>query len=127
MPKGISIPLEVSASGGALTVKSDENDKKIIRLALSDDDNENAFQQNIGLGERMIFELDTPSMRSWIVQRTKKIFVMFAAQKRFKLLDDTIMWDDQNSVGGKSMVKFRYLNLESDEEKEFDHQFGAGA
>ena len=49
--KGIKIPVGASKSGGAATITGDENDKQIISVALGSTDNENAFQQEISLGE----------------------------------------------------------------------------
>jgi hypothetical protein len=126
MPKGLKIPLQASPSGGAATVTGDENDAKIIRLALSDDDNENAFQQDIALGEGMIFNTDNPDTKTWINQRIVKIFERFEAQKRFRLFEDSIVWDEDNSGDGKVMLRFKYLNLESDKEREYEQQIGSG-
>lgn len=125
MPKGFGIPIKESVTGGFMVVDGDENDRKIIKISLSDDENDNAFQQEIALGERMIFDSDDPDTRTWIVQRVKRIFQRFQAQTRFKLLENTLVWDE-NSEDGKTVLKFRYLNLESDEEREYEQQFGEG-
>jgi hypothetical protein len=122
MPKGFKMPIDSNGSGSLATVEGDENDKKIISIALSGDDNENAFQQQITLGEDMIFDSDGPNMRTAVIQRLKEIFTKFEAEKRFRLLESTIEWVE-NSESEETMLKFRYLNLESDEEDTYEQQF----
>lgn len=126
MPAGLKVPVGVNAGGGAATVEGDDNDTKIIKLALMSDDNENAFQQNIGLGEEMIFDLSTPTSKSKIAVKIKRIFAKFQAEKRYKLLNNTIKWID-DSEDQTVTLQFRYLNLESDEPQTYEQKFGAGA
>jgi len=100
----------------------DDNDIKVIKAALNSGDNENAFQQNITLGEDMIFGMSDPLIRSRITVKIRQIFEVFYEQHRFKLLVDTIKWTDEAEVVN---LTFRYLNLESDEEKEYSDTFTA--
>jgi hypothetical protein len=126
MATGLKIPIGVNSSGGAELVSGDENDSKIIKLALSNDDNENAFQQDIGLGEDMVFDLSDPTTKSKIAVRIQRIFSKFQAEKRYKLLRNTIKWTDDSETQ-ETTLEFRYLNMESDEVQEYEQKFGAGA
>jgi hypothetical protein len=125
MATGLKVPIGVNSIGGAALVNGDDNDIKIIKLALTNDDNENAFQQNIGLGEEMIFDLNDPTTRPKIISKLRRIFDKFEANNRFKLLYNTIKWEESSDDGELSLT-FKYLNIESDEIKEFDQKFGSG-
>ena len=122
MATGLCIPVGVDSSGGASLCTGDDNDIKVIKAALNSGDNENAFQQNITLGEDMIFGMSDPLIRSRITVKIRQIFEVFYEQHRFKLLVDTIKWTDEAEVVN---LTFRYLNLESDEEKEYSDTFTA--
>ena len=125
MPSGLRLPIGVNKSGGMAVVNGDSNDQKLIAVALGDDDNENAFQQSIGLGIGMVFDINDPFIRGGITRKLKEIFELFQAQKRFKLLTDTIEWKTDSETQ-EMILQFRYLNLESDEEGEFTKVFSAG-
>lgn len=127
MPKGLKIPISANSKGGFATVEGDDNDAKIIKLALMDGENENAFQQDITLGVDMVFDILDPIARSRIINRLIFIFEIFKAQKRFDLLKNTISWDESSSNEGELVLNFRYLNLESDEEKTYEQKFNSGA
>lgn len=122
MTTGIAIPFTVNPAGGVKLVYKDDNDAKIIRVALSDGDSENAYQQDITLGQEVVFQPSDSSFRSWVATRLNSIFRSFQAEKRFRLLTSTISWEDVED-SGESILSFRYVNLESDEEKEFEHAF----
>jgi len=119
---GLKVPVGVNPSGGAALVDGDINDAKIIKLALSSDDNENAFQQDIGLGTGMIFDISDSVLRSQIQRRVIRLFQNFQTQKRFKLLRDTLKWSE-NATQQELILEFRYVNLESDEEVFFRRAF----
>lgn len=125
MPKGLKLPLGVTSAGRAATVDSDENDQKIIRMALGSDENENAFQQDIGLGHNMVFDVSDATLRAKIVARLTRIFNLFETQKRYKLKRETLVWGE-NAAEGELTLSFMFINLESDEEKPFRHSFKAG-
>jgi hypothetical protein len=124
MPVGLKIPISVGSNGGMALVDGDENDMKIISLALGDGDNENAFMQDIALGQDMIFDIADATIRSQISGRVKRIFKDFQNQNRFKLLDNTMEWlyDDGD---GTVTFRFRYLNIESDKINEFEKTYGS--
>lgn len=119
MPRGLKIPVGVSPSGGLAFVEHDENDNKTIMLALGAGDNENAFQQDITLGDGMVFDNADPTMRARVVARIVEIFRDFERQKRFKLHRHTIEWASQEGSQVQTL-RFTYLNIESDEIRQFD-------
>ena len=110
-----------------MVVEGDENDAKIIKLALASDDSEHAFQQGIGIGVDMIFDINDPTTRPAIQSRVVRVFQKLEAQKRYKLVEDTLAWE---RVEGELIMKFSYISLEADEERLFRQKFspsGAGA
>ena len=125
MPVGLKLPIQVNSSGGFALSDSDENDFKIIKTALMSDHNENAFQQNIGLGHGMIFDVNDEFTISRLNGRIRSIFRQFQNEKRYKLLPSTIKWVQDNSAQ-ELTLEFRFISLESDEEKTFARTFRAG-
>lgn len=122
MPKGLRLPIGVNDSGGLALVESEDNDTKIIRLALGDDSNENAFQQNIGMGVDMIFDTSDTALRGRIQRRLLEIFRRFESQQRYILRQNTIQWKED--AGAQELrLSFRYLNIESNEEKLFRNSY----
>lgn len=126
MPKGLRIPFQASATGGISTIEGDENDRQVISAYLSDGDNENAFQQNITLGIDMIFDISDPLMRSRVFTRIVRLFEFLESKKRFKLLTETIQWDETDIANGNMILSFRYLNLESDQPQTYEQKFSSG-
>ncbi len=116
MPTGLAIPIGVNDKGRTAVVTGSENDDKIVLLALGDDSNENAFQQNIGLGVGMVFDPSDVATRAKVVSRITDIFRRFERQKRFKLMDATIQWSVKD---GDTFIEFWYLNTESDDPRKF--------
>ena len=124
MARGMEMPVGVNSAGGAAMVEGDENDYKIIKMALSSDDNENAFQQDIGLGASMVFDLNDQALRAKIRRRLLQIFEDFQRQKRYKLVKESIKWGE-NTEEQELELTFKYINMESDEEKQFRRVFSA--
>jgi hypothetical protein len=127
MATGLALPVGVDNQGGAKIVSGDENDSKIIRCALGDDDNENAFQQNIGLGVGSIFGVSDELIRSKILRRLNEVFRRFQAQKRFILRPNTIKWVRDENQSQELTLEFRYVSIESDEEKLFRQNFDSSS
>jgi len=115
---------DVTIFFSGLKVEGDENDYKIIKMALSSDDNENAFQQDIGLGASMVFDLNDQALRAKIRRRLLQIFEDFQRQKRYKLVKESIKWGE-NTEEQELELTFKYINMESDEEKQFRRVFSA--
>jgi hypothetical protein len=121
--KGLRIPVGVGHNGGAAIVDGDTNDVKIIMASLGSGDNENAFQQEISLDQSMVFDTNDPILRAKIINKVKKIFAIFRNQNRFLLKEDTITWE--NTGDGELTLTFKYVNIESDEERPFLKTFTA--
>ena len=113
MAKGLSLPVGVDSSGGARWVDGEENDRKTIMLAISDCDNWNAFQQDLGISSRVVFGLNNENIRSQIKRRIDNIFRYFENLDRYRLMKDTIQWTQENE--GELVLTFQYQNLETDE------------
>lgn len=124
MPTGLAVPMGPNNGGGAKIVSGDANDDKIIRLALGADDNENAFQQNIGLGEAQIFGLADQTTQAQVLRRLFEVFRRFKAQKRFVLAENTIKWE-QDSATQELILTFDYVPVESTEPKTFSQNFAS--
>lgn len=118
MAKGIKVPVQVSRTGGIAWVEADDHKRQVIMLALSSGENANAFQQNVNLGDDMIFGADSPRFRSGILRRLDGIFRTFEEQKLFRLMRETIEWENDLEAG-ELTLSFSYVDIESDEVKEF--------
>lgn len=123
MTTGLKLPLQTNSTGGLALVNKEENNNKIIKIALSDGDNENAFQQKISLGLESIFDINDNLIRSKIILKIKNMFKKFQAEKRFVLMEDTVEWDES---GGELKLTFKYLDMESDDPKTYNQSFGKG-
>jgi len=128
MPKGLAIPVGVNTSGGARLVEGDLNDSKILKLGLGDDENDNAYQQGIGMGTSMVFDTIDVGQRARLTQRLLDLFRRWEAQKRYKLRTNTLKWEE-DAEKGELIVSFKYVSLEADEERDFRRSYvraGAG-
>jgi hypothetical protein len=122
MATGLAMPVGVGQDGGARLSEGDANDDKVIRLALGDDANENAFQQNIGVGADMVFGMSDELLQASIMRRVNEVFKRFEAQKRYMLRRNTIRWS-QDSNAQELILEFKYVALESDREQTFREGF----
>ncbi len=120
------MPVGVNSSGGAALDGGDSNDNKIIMISLGSDDNENAFQQGIGLGQEMSFENSDPAVRGLIIGRLRQIFRQFEALRRFRLFASSVTWGEDPETQ-ELLLTFKYLSLETDEVNTFRRTFGAEA
>lgn len=123
--RGLRIPIGVNKQGRSATLTGDPQDQKIINTGLSGNDNLNAFQQDPGLGEDMVFDLTDPVVRGKIMVRLRDVFTDFEAQNRYRLLEDTIKWDE-DPAKQELNLSFKYHNLETDDPKDFDKGFREG-
>ncbi|RLE21368.1 MAG: hypothetical protein DRJ65_16180 [Acidobacteria bacterium] len=120
MPKGLRMPVGVDENGGAAMVEADDANKQVIMISLSDCDNENAFQQHLGLGSGMIFNINDFPLRAKILRKIDTIFRQFQTDKRFKILKETIEWGGSE---GELQLEFKYHDIESDSTKTFTKVF----
>lgn len=122
MTVGLAIPVGVDGTGGAGMVSGEDNDKKLIMEALSDCDNENAFQQDLGLGSDIVFDINDDRVRQKVLRKLYAIFEDFEANHKYRLVRNTIKWADTTKEG-EMTLEFKYLNLETDETSEFKRVF----
>lgn len=125
MTTGIALPVGVNTHGGVRLVMGDEQAQKIIGLALSDLDSDNAFQQGIGLGADLVFDPASPTFRAKVRQRLFNIFEEFERLKLFRLVRRSIRWT--KAVEGEQTLEFAFINLETDLTVDFDKTFVAKA
>lgn len=123
MPTGLRMPVGVDGTGGAALSSKDEQNHKIIKIALSDCDSDNAFQ-DIGLGNWMIFEIDAPEVQARALNIIRRIFRQFRAEQRYKLLERTIRFN--KTTEGELDLEFKYLDIESDQEATFKASITGG-
>lgn len=124
MATGLALPVGPGPWGGLRLARGDEQDRNILALILGSDENDNAFQQGIGVGESMIFDINDPIARADILARVRRVFDKFERLKRFALREDTLRW---SSADGEMVLEFMYVNLESDDERLFRRPFIGGA
>lgn len=121
MSTGIAIPVGVNSQGGVKLVSKDEQAVKIIGLALSDLENDNAFQQGIGLGYDLMFDPALPAFRAKIRQQLFRIFDDFKKRKLFSLVTRSVKFEKASD--GEQVLSFKFVNLESDKEIDFEKAF----
>ena len=124
MATGLSLPVGVTNSGGARLVSGKLNDNKIISLALGSGWSENAFQQDIALGQSMIFDLNDEAVRARIRRQLTLIFRDFQNQNRYRLLPSTLKWTEDGE-NQQLVLEFKYANIEEDETRDFTQRFTA--
>lgn len=125
MAKGLIVPVGVNALGGAALSEGDDHNTQTLMMALTDDDNNHAWQQDVGIGADMIFDTKDLTIRARILSRVSSIFRGFQRLDLFKLVPGSIAWDD--SIEGELTLSLKYINLESDEVKTFSRRFAAKA
>lgn len=126
MAKGLKIPVGVTATGSTAMVEGDDHAYQLISTALSSSESANAWQQEVNLGEDMIFGLDAATLRTEILRRLFLIFEAFEANKLFRLMRETIEWTTGEEEG-ELTLEFTYINLETDEPNPFKKSFSTGA
>lgn len=123
MTTGLALPVGVNSHGGAKLVSRDEQATKIISLALSDLDNDNAFQQGIGLGSDNVFAVAGATFRARLRQRVIDIFKNFEDLKLYSLVNRSMKFNKASA--GEQEFQFQYVNIESDQTITFKKSFVA--
>lgn len=123
---GLALPITATRVGRSARDEGDDHAAKILMIALSDCDNDNAFQQDRGLGSSMVFEVSTESLKAKILARIRTVFDDLERALLFKLVESSIQWSE-GPVQGELTMSLRYIDLESDEQKTFAQTFGGGA
>jgi hypothetical protein len=125
MTTGLAMPVGVNSHGGAKLVSKDTQATKIIGIALSDLDNDNAYQQGEGLGNSLIFDPSGPAFRAKVRRRLLDLFDEFERKKLFKIVTRSIQW--RRTAEGEQTLEFQYVNLESDQATTFSKTYNQKA
>lgn len=125
MTKGLAVPVRVNNKGGALTVDGDDYAQQVLYIGLAGHDNANAFQQNTGLGEGMIFGVTSTSEKAAILRRLRALFDVWEAERLYRLMPETIKWS-KDTQKGELYLEFQYINLETNKVIDFRKHFLSG-
>lgn len=112
MKSGLAIPVGVNNTGGAAWAENTPNDVKTISLAISDGDNDNAFQQDLGLDSSVVFSVMDYAFQALVTEKLRSIFRQFERDDRYKLLPESMKWKQEKE--GEMILEFSYQNLETD-------------
>ena len=112
---GVRILLSIK-NGRLELISGDAYKQQLIRVALSNCTNNNPFQ-DIGLGQFMIFELNTQDVESQIRHRVLKIFESFERDHLMKIRNphsDIKFF----SEGSEKYMSLDYFDIETQERQE---------
>lgn len=123
MARGIAVPVGPNVTGGVSIVEGETNAHKIISLALSDLDNDNAFQQFEDYTMGTVFKANTSNVRAYVTARLIQTFTEFEKKKLFRLDRASIQWS--KGAPGETILDFRYINLESDHVESYSRAYKA--
>jgi hypothetical protein len=112
MKEGLAIPVGVDNTGSAAWARNTPNDVKTISLAISDGDNDNAFQQDLGLDSSVVFSVMDYAFQALVTEKLRSIFRQFERDDRYKLLPESMKWKQEKE--GEMILEFSYQNLETD-------------
>lgn len=111
---GVAIPLRSSIGGGLATVTGQENDFKIIALALMSHENDNPFQQSSDNVDGALFDIDDPAGYALLVRRVESAFFDFEQQHRYRLIPGSLQIRRKDGV---AIIYFDYHSIEADERR----------
>jgi len=120
MPTGLRVPVGVNKSGGA-NIESDESQqlKKMLFLALSEGDDDNAFQ-GLGIAKILIFSIRNAAFRGRAERSINAILAKFA--DRVALRPDMPLLFEENAPGEVTLT-FEYIDKLTDKVEEFRSTF----
>lgn len=108
----IKLPLEVK-HGKLVKIEGEEAVKQLVMYALSPSDNNNPFQQEIGIGYDAVFSSEDNI--GVIYSRIERIMTRLEVQNIAKLVDGGISVSKMDN--GELSVKIKYVDLETDSEE----------
>lgn len=123
MARGMRVPVGVNMMGGAAMVEGEDNDQKTIFVAMSNCDNDHAFQQDLGMDIGVVFQTVDSGARAKVLRRIRDIFRLFEEDDRYRLLNDSLSWSTKE---GELVLEFKYLNIETDQVQSFSRTFSSG-
>lgn len=120
MPTGLRIPVGVNKSGGAAVETNEaEQNRKLITLALSEGDDNNAFQKLGGFRE-LIFQIKNAGVRARAETRLRQILAKYS--DRIQLSTDQpieFVTDNANEIE----LRFSYIDLLTNRVQDFQQKF----
>ena len=125
MANGLSVPVGVNASGGAQMIEGDGDLLKIIMLALSGGDSQNAFQK-LGINESTVFGVNNAKTLAMAQISISDVFDKLSAQGKAVLAPDGIQ-KVESAGEGELTIHVTYINLETNLPDEFNVSFISGA
>lgn len=117
---GIAVPFSSDGRGRLALVSGDEQLRKIIICGLMDCENENPFNQDIGLGSQMIFAQNIDSLQADLRRRINALFRRLQLADRARLASPVKF--TVNSAEQELECDVHYLNIE--ENKSSDLSIG---
>jgi hypothetical protein len=113
MPTGLALPVQIGTYGRAKLVSGSELLRQLLLCSLRDCASENPFQ-DLGISQRLIFDINDAHAVGEVRTRIKQIFANFEAQRLAKLPggDNSLIFTQ--SEEGSLDVEIKYLDLETD-------------
>lgn len=116
MAKGLAIPVRPGKDGGALISKGEDQEAKILTLALAVGDDENPFQE-LGISENILFANPDSSAKAFIRRAIEQVINKYAS--RFKISNRAPIVINQ-SASGDTSVGFTYKLVGTGADQEFN-------
>lgn len=123
---GVAMPFAADLRGGLARTAGEENDFKIISLALTAGENNNPWEQRDDDIEQAMFDKDGPAGRALIQRRVESAFASFQSQNRYRLIPNSVEFRRERvGIDEILFVYLKYHNLESDEVRDLALPTGA--
>lgn len=116
MAQGLALPI-YPIQGGATLETDSKQLQKIIMLQLSDCENSNPFNQNVGIDGGIVFQNNDAALRALIRARILQVFRNTEKAGRAKLVNGFPTFAD-DSANQELICSIRYINLETEQEED---------
>jgi len=118
MATGMTSPLAVTQKGEAQTVSGSALIKQLLITALRDCSSENPFQ-DLGIGDKLIFDVLDPKTIARLTVRIQQIFARFQGEQLAKLIPGGQGLTFSREEEGELSAMIKYVDLETDKPDEF--------
>lgn len=126
MARGLQVPLGVSKSGGAKLQEERTQLDKLVVLALLEGGDDNPFQ-DIGLSPSVLYRDNSDSSKFDVQTEIEQKLLSF--KNRLKITDEGVrieeIPDPEDNNEYTSAVSFEYVNLDTNDVREFASTFTA--
>lgn len=122
---GLALPFSANGRGGLALVDGDDQLAKIIGLGLNNLDSENPFneQENLGLGDQMIFAVNDNALQAALRRSVLLLFRRLQLENRAQLSKGSPTFTIDKDTQTLTM-HIKYINLETNKPEEFNQRFG---